>query len=325
MIPKDIGVVAIGRNEGERLISCLTSVKSTADHIVYVDSGSTDGSTSAAEEIGAFVVALDLERPFTAARARNEGFAVLKALSPDVRFVQFVDGDCVVVRDWLDKARSFIEQRKDIAIVCGRRRERCPTATVYNQLCDLEWDTPIGEATACGGDALVRVEAFEAVGGFRPQLIAGEEPEMCLRLREIGWKIWRLDADMTRHDAAMTRFGQWWVRAVRCGYAYAEISRLHRTSPLGIWRRETIRAIFWGGLLPTSICVGALIHPAVLGGALTYFVQVFRIAFSRGPTRSQSWTYALFMMLAKPAEFLGILKFWWRKLRGQAATLIEYK
>ena len=36
---------------------------------------------------------------------------------------------------------------------------------------------------------LVRVEAFEAVGGFRPELIAGEEPELCMRLREKGWKI----------------------------------------------------------------------------------------------------------------------------------------
>ena len=37
----------------------------------------------------------------------------------------------------------------------------------------------------------MRVEAFEAVGGYRAQLIAGEEPELCVRLREIGWKIWR--------------------------------------------------------------------------------------------------------------------------------------
>ena len=245
IISKDIGVVAIGRNEGKRLIRCLASVKSTAGQIVYVDSGSSDGSISAAEEVGAFVLALDLTRPFTAARARNEGFAALKELSPDVRFVQFVDGDCVVVDDWLGKARGFIEQQKDVAVVCGRRREQHPTASVYNLLCDLEWDTPIGEALACGGDALVRTEAFEAVGGFRPQLIAGEEPEMCLRMRERGWRIWRLDADMTRHDAAMSRFGQWWARAIRCGYAYAEVSRLHRISPIGIWRRETVRAIFW--------------------------------------------------------------------------------
>jgi GT2 family glycosyltransferase len=325
MIPNDIGVVAIGRNEGERLLDCLVSVKSEAANIVYVDSGSSDGSIAAAQQIGAIVVPLDLTQPFTAARARNEGFAALQALRPDICFVQFLDGDCILVRGWLEKARAFIEQRKDTAIVCGRRRERHPTASFYNQLCDLEWETPIGEALACGGDALVRVEAFEAVGGFRPQLIAGEEPELCMRLRERGWKIWRLDAEMTQHDAAMTRFSQWWVRAMRSGHAFSEVSWLHRSSPLGIWRRETARAVFWGGLLPAIVCLGALIHPVVLWGALTYPLQICRIAVARGPTLSQSWKYALFATLAKLAEFQGVLKFWWRQWGRQTATLIEYK
>jgi len=325
MILNNIGVVAIGRNEGERLIDCLASARSDVRDIVYVDSGSTDGSIVAAEQIGAFVVALDLSRPFTAARARNEGFVALKALRPDVRFVQFVDGDCTLAREWLDKALAFMEQREDVAIVCGRRRERHPAASVYNELCDLEWDTPIGEASACGGDALVRVKAFEAVGGFRSQLIAGEEPELCVRLREIGWRIWRLDAEMTFHDAAMRRFGQWWVRAVRCGHAYAEVSRLHRTSPVGIWRRETARAVFWGGLLPIAICLAAMVHVVALGGALAYFLQVCRIAFAREPISSHSWVYAVFVMLAKFAEVQGILTFYRRQWHRQASTLIEYK
>src|SRR5262245_60058679 len=325
MSPHEVGVIAIGRNEGARLIDCLTSVKKETGNIVYVDSGSTDGSIKAAKEIGATVVELDLTAPFTAARARNAGFAALKSLRPDIRFVQFIDGDCTLADGWLEQALTFIRQRKDIAVVCGRRRERHPTASVYNQLCDLEWNTPIGEAAACGGDELARVEAFEAVSGFRPQLIAGEEPELCVRLRESGWKIWRIDAEMTRHDAAMARFGQWWMRCVRCGYGYADVSRLHKTSPLGIWRRETGRAVLWGGLIPLTIGIGALIHPAALVGAGAYGLQVCRIAFARGGTSSQSWTYAVFMTLAKFAEFLGVAKFYWRQWRRRAGTLIEYK
>src|SRR6266404_1026857 len=255
MISDDIGVVAIGRNEGERLIACLASIKSATNNVVYVDSGSTDGSAAAAERLGAFVINLDLTRPFTAARARNEGFTALKALKPDICFAQFIDGDCTLAQAWLDTAIGFMKQRKDVAVVSGRLRERHPTASVYNQLCDFEWDTPIGEAVACGGNALVRVEAFEAAGGFKPQMIAGEEPELCLRLRERGWKIWRLDAEMGLHDAAMTRFSQWWVRSVRFGYAMAEVSQLHSTSPLGIWRREMASSVFWGGLLPIAICL----------------------------------------------------------------------
>jgi glycosyltransferase involved in cell wall biosynthesis len=325
MISDEIGIVAIGRNEGERLIRCLTSVKSESHNIVYVDSGSIDGSVVAAAKIGAHVVKLDLTRPFTAARARNEGFAALKELNPNVRFVQFIDGDCILFPGWLDSARAFIKYRSDIAITCGRRRELHPTASVYNQLCDLEWGTPIGDAISCGGDSLVRVEAFEAAGGFRAELIAGEEPELCVRLRKIGWKIWRLDADMTMHDAAMTRIGQFWARAVRGGYAYAEVSRLHKTSPYGIWRRETVRAIFWGGLLPLIICLGALIRPVALAGAVVYLLQICRVAFARGPSSFQSWVYALFITMAKFAEFQGIAKYYWHQFTRRNAALIEYK
>jgi glycosyltransferase involved in cell wall biosynthesis len=324
-IANELGIVVIGRNEGERLIGCLASARAHAQDIVYVDSGSTDGSVTVAERLGVSVVRLDLAQPFTAARARNAGAAALKALQPNVRFVQFVDGDCTLVDGWLDAAIAFMEQHKDVAVVCGRRRERRPETSVYNRLCDLEWDTPIGEAEACGGDAVVRLEAFEMAGGFRPQLIAGEEPELCVRLREKGWRIWRLDADMTRHDAAMIRFSQWWLRAVRSGYGYAQVFQLHRNSQFPIYRKETARAVLWGGLLPLVIALGTLAYPGGLTLALIYPLQVCRIAFARGPAASQAWLYALFVMLAKFAEFQGTARFYWRRRRGHAGNPIEYK
>ena len=191
-----LGIVVIGRNEGQRLTDCLNSLKSHEGRVVYIDSGSSDGSISVAERAGALVVQLDATQPFTAARARNEGFKALVAAKPDVRFVQFIDGDCELVPTWFDTAVPFITDQKDVAVVCGRRRERFPERSVYNWLCEIEWNTPIGEALACGGDSLIRVDTFQEVGGFRPSLIAGEEPELCARMRKKGWKIWRLDADM---------------------------------------------------------------------------------------------------------------------------------
>jgi glycosyltransferase involved in cell wall biosynthesis len=325
VISDGIATVVIGRNEGERLVKCLTSVRPHVACMVYVDSGSTDRSTQAAEQLGAHVVRLDTAEPFTAARARNAGFAALKALMPNVQFVQFIDGDCELVDAWLVTAMEFIGQRRDVAVVCGRRRERYPSASVYNSLCDIEWNTPVGEAAACGGDSLMRVEAFEPVGGFRAQLIAGEEPELCLRLREQEWKIWRLDAEMTRHDAAITRFRQWWMRTVRGGYAATEVARLHWHSPFAIWKWELARAVFWSGLVPVLIGAGALFQPIALTGALIYPFQICRIAIARGADSSESWTYALFMMLAKFAEFQGILTFHWRGLRRNTLELIEYK
>ena len=257
------GVVAIGRNEGERLKRCFASL-STGAVLVYVDSGSTDGSTQLALNQGADVINMNMNVPFTAARARNGGFRRLREVVPDLRYVQFIDGDCELIRGWSEQALSFLESHADVGIVCGRLRERFPERSVYNWLCDREWDGPAGEVRACGGNAMMCASALEAVGGFRDDLIAGEEPELCVRLRAAGWRIWRLDAEMALHDAAMTRFSQWWRRAVAGGYAFAQGAYLHGAPPERHWVWESRRAWLWGVWLPLA-CLTAGIGVPTLG------------------------------------------------------------
>lgn len=324
-----LGIVAIGRNEGDRLRSCLESVLGNGTAVVYVDSGSTDGSVTWARSRGVTVVELNLAEPFTAARARNAGFHKLSEEHPDLPFVQFVDGDCEVESSWLERGRRELEARPDVAVVCGRRRERHPEATPYNRLCDMEWSTPIGETTACGGDALFRTSALRAVGGYRAGLVAGEEPELCVRLRAAGWKIVRVDAEMTRHDAAMTRFGQWWKRNLRAGHAYAECSHLHRSGPVRIWDRETRSNWFWGLLLPLIILAAApFTYGLSLLLALGYLVLGFRIYRGRrraGVAPADARLYAVFCVLGKFAQAQGQLRYLWGRLRSRPSTLIEYK
>ena len=179
--------------------------------VVYVDSGSSDDSVAMSRTLGVTAIELDMSVPFTAARARNAGFEALLKAKPQTNYVFFVDGDCEVASGWLQAAVEFLDSRRDVAVVWGRRRERFPEKSVYNLLCDIEWqDLPVGETSICGGDAVIRVEAFRGVDGYRPDLICGEEPELCVRLRQAGWRIWRLNRDMTRHDAALYHFGQWW-------------------------------------------------------------------------------------------------------------------
>ena len=324
-LSESVGVVVIGRNEGQRLIRSLNSISVDPARVIYVDSGSTDQSVERAKELGAVVVSLDLILPFTAARARNEGFAAMMALHPNIQFVQFLDGDCEVVEGWLDSAVKFLCEHPDVAVVCGRRRERYPQASIYNRLCDLEWDTPVGEAASCGGDSLMRVASFTSVGGFKGELMAHEEPELCLRLRERSWKIWRLDAEMTVHDAAIRHFSQWWARSRRSGFAYAEVAHLHRQSQLDICKKETSRAMVWAGVVPIIIAVLSLFYPFAIAGALVYPFQICRIAIGRNAVDRYAWAYAVFVMLAKFAEFQGMTSFHWHRLRGISARPIEYK
>jgi GT2 family glycosyltransferase len=320
------GVVVIGRNEGQRLLRCLQSVSGPSVPVVYVDSGSTDGSVAAAQAVGARVVELDPGEPFTAARARNIGFRALTAGHTRLDAVQFVDGDCEVVAGWLRQAIAFLAAHPEIAAVCGRRRERHPGRSVYNRLCDIEWDTPVGEARACGGDVMTRVAAFAEVGGFRADLIAGEEPELCVRLRAHGWRVWRLDAEMTLHDAAMTRFGQWWRRSMRSGYAFAEGALLHGAPPERHWVRESRSAWLWGVALPALVVVAAIAFgPRALWALAVYPLQVVRLFVKTpGPLR-QRLARAFFLVLGKFAEAAGQIRFSAHRLAGARGRLIEYK
>lgn len=323
---QNIAVVVIGRNEGRRLLRCFESLLSQTKKIVYVDSGSTDDSVKSAQQLGIEVISLDMTLPFTAARARNLGFNQAVNIYPDINYVQFVDGDCVVYQAWLSSALAFLEQNEHVAVVCGRRKEIFPENSIYNTLCDIEWDTPIGEAKACGGDALMRVVALKAVNGYREDLIAGEEPELCIRLRKAHWHIWRLDTNMTQHDANMTNFMQWWKRSVRAGYAFAEGSNMHGAAPEFHWVAESRRATIWAVIIPTIIIVSCLINPWIgLGLLLIYPLQIVRMTLKSNLPRKIALLHSIFLMMGKFPEQVGQFKFMWNRFNNQSGQLIEYK
>jgi GT2 family glycosyltransferase len=335
-----VGVVVIGRNEGERLKRCLRSLLDQgAGPIVYVDSGSVDDSVAFARSVGVIVVNLDTSIPFTMARGRNAGFEDLSRRFPTLRWVQFVDGDCEVRPGWIATARAAIEQRADVAAVCGRRRERHPEASIYNRMADMEWNAPTGEVDECGGDVMFRCPVFLEVGGFNPRMIAGEEPELCVRVRERGYKILRLPVEMTLHDAAMLRFTQWWTRATRGGHSYAEGMALHGGGPTRHNVRRTLSALVYGVALP-GLFAGALVFSAAgigFGPVSACVLAVVPAAYVRAaygayrerrrhgdPVRHAA-LYGAFCMLGKVPESIGIATYWLNRARGRYSGLMEYK
>jgi GT2 family glycosyltransferase len=325
-----IGVVVIGRNEGERLGRCLASIAESGARVVYVDSDSSDGSVELARSKNVDVVELDLSVPFTAARARNEGFARLTAIDPQVEFVQFIDGDCELSPSWLPRAVQEIKSAEDRAIICGQLLERFPERSIYNKICAIEWNGPQGEITACGGNFLIRAESFKQVGGFNPSIIAAEDDDLCLRVRGQGGKVLRIDEQMAWHDAAMTRFSQWWRRSVRCGYAFAQVSSLHGGGPFRHFVRETRSAWFWGFLLPLGIVVVAVATRgwAIFALPAIYLVAAFRIARNnrwRQLSLGMRWVYAVHCLASKFPQVVGQVTFWWRRARKAPSAIIEHK
>jgi len=322
MMSESVGVVVIGRNEGERLKKCLYSIDKGSYTAVYVDSGSSDKSVEFAKKLGIHVHELDMNKPFTAARARNQGFKALLAISPKIKYVQFIDGDCEVVDGWFEHALSTffeIEGREPLAIVFGRCKERFPEASIYNYEADRGWQIQPGYTETSGGNFFILAKIFSSMQGFNETLIAGEEPELCLRIRRAGWKILSVPHDMVWHDVNLHSFYQWCKRSIRTGYAFAEVAWMHRKFPEKYWFLHNIRIFGWGIFLPLLLVSLSFFNIFFLVLFLIYPVQLGRVA------SKESWLYACFCIVGKFPQAIGQGKYILNRLLGKQSKLIEYK
>lgn len=313
------GVVVIGRNEGDRLRAALASVDGDATAIVYVDSGSTDGSVETARAMGVVAHELDPGRPFSAARARREGVDVLLERWPSVEYIQFVDGDCALNDGWMERAAAILEEDASIGVVCGMLAEASPDASIYNRVCDLQWRVPAGDVASCGGLFMIRRDAYEQAGGFNAVLLTREERDLCTRVRQCEYRIVRINAPMAEHDAALLTFGDWWRRAVWGGYGNAlEIDEKRGRLTIDDWQRVR-RYLTWPAALPMLAVAGGIatvwsvwfaVLPAVC--AAMYLLLFARIAGWRlrcGDTVKQAGGYAALSIVRKFATGYGFVRY----------------
>ena len=333
MIPssgRNVAIVAIGRNEGARLKSCLESTIEPGRTVVYVDSGSSDGSVKYARSMGCHVVQLDETRPFSAARARNEGFACVMKLDPRVPFVQFLDGDCELVKGWLEVGAAALVKHEHVAVVCGHVREVHPDASVYNKLCNLEWQQTPGIILTSGGRFMIRTDVFNEVGGFREDVIAAEDDEFCVRVRRLGWKVMMVDAMMAHHDADMKHFSEWWLRMFRTGHAYGHVAALHGKTDDRYFVDDCRRIWIWGLILPVTLLALApftmgITAAILLGLYAVQFDKIYLRGRKKGWTRHDARIYAFFTVIAKFPMLEGLIAYHRHKWRGRSMTIVEYK
>lgn len=322
--PKSIGIVIIGRNEGERLTRCLAAIDIQQHHVVYVDSASSDNSVMKAQNASAHVIELDMSIPFTAARARNVGWQYLYKQYPELKYIQFVDGDCELKIGWLEEAITFLDINEKAAVVCGSLVEKFPQASIYNYMCNEEWKRKAGEVYGCGGIALMRLNALIKVNGYNAQLIASEESEMCIRMRQIGFVIYKIDVDMALHNAAILKFSQWWKRCVRSGFASPLLAEYQLKVGEKSALKGSIRPFFWV-LLPLFILLLTFYSPF----ALILFVyipwQVLRVFLMNKDRSLAGLQSSFFNLLSKFPESIGVIKYLYSRLKNKSSAIIEYK
>ena len=331
MIPA-LSIVIIGRNEGERLTRCLQSVGLMRDveggaELIYVDSASTDESPEIASNFGAEVIVLH-GGVQTAARARNAGWQ--RASAP---YVLFLDGDTILNPHFVQTALEVLGSDESIAAVWGHRRELYPERSIYNRVLDLDWIYPAGNTDFCGGDVLMQRSVLVEVDGYDPGLPAGEEPELCRRLRARGYRIVHIDAPMTGHDLNMTRFGQYWRRAMRAGYAYAEVSNRFAGTGDPMWSQESKRNLrngsFWLAWLVGSLALSAFKSLWILPWFALLIALPARSAWkarSRAPgQKGLLLLYGIHSQLQQVPILFGQLRYLLDRNSGKQRTRIQYK
>ena len=326
-----IGAVIIGRNEGQRLAECLKSVHDQTLRLVYVDSGSTDGSAIEAKSNGYDAIILE-QGPYTAARGRQTGFDFLLEKYPDITYVFFIDGDCLLEEKFIIAASKYLDNNPNTAAVCGRRKEQRCDQSFYSRLIDIDWAIPPGEVPYFGGESLIRVNILKQAGGWDVNLIAGEEPDLCFRLRQQGHTIWRLPDPMTKHDIAMTSFTQYFRRSIRSGYAYAQVGYRHRNENSKPWLKMSLSTLAYGLALPIVFTVTLIfmstLWPATILLSLVYLRLIFsmtRYVSKRGYPFGLSLAYTIANIICKTAGAWGVLRYIIHHLTQKQATIIEYK
>jgi cellulose synthase/poly-beta-1,6-N-acetylglucosamine synthase-like glycosyltransferase len=327
-----LSVVVVGRNEGHRLARCLESVaaarpKTASWEIIYVDSASSDGSVERAVRFGAKVISVTPARP-CAAVGRNAGWHAARAA-----IVMFLDGDTVLAPDFVKQALPEFSDPQ-VGVVFGDRRESNPQQTIYNRVVDLDWIVPAGPLEFCGGEALVRREVLEAVGGYDERLMAAEDTELCARIRGKGYTILHLDRLMVHHDLAMTKFSQYWRRALRTGYAYAQVSERIRPADSPNWYRQARRNRVQG-----SVVIAIIASPLILAVAIRSFVPLLillamlaalavrtaiRSRWKKAPLATRL-LHGLHSHLVQIPLLFGQIRYQLDRLAGKNPELIEYK
>jgi glycosyltransferase involved in cell wall biosynthesis len=325
----DVSVVVIGRNEGERLASCLKSVAALPgeQELIYVDSQSTDHSLDVARAFGAQVIVLE-GGIMTAARARNAGWQRAGG-----RYVLFLDGDTILNRDFSAEAVDVLQSDPTIAAVWGHLRELHPEHSIYNRLLDLDWIYAPGFTDYCGGDVLMRRSALEQAEGYDPTLIAGEEPELCRRFRAAGYRIMHIDFPMAGHDLNMTRFSEYWRRAVRAGHAYAEISDRYRGTADPMWLQESRKNLligsFWIGWLMIACMLAAFRLVGLVPWIALLLVLLARSAWKARTKAPNQWMllflYGMHSHFQQVPILVGQLKYFLSRRSGEQLKRIGYK
>lgn len=312
-LPK-VSIVVIGFNEAKNLyktFQAIASMNYPQDklEIIYVDSGSTDGSVELSRQyVDKFFV--EAIHP-TPARNRNRGLIEAK-----YDIVHFVDGDVIIDKEYLRNAVSlFIE--KDVHAVVGQLDEQRPN--VYNKMASLS-NALLKEGythlTATGATYLK--SALLSINGYDERISRGEEIEIGGRFNKAGFKVWCTNNKMGSHNFDITNLWQYVKRYEANARSSVRIALMrgdskYFTSAKHLIQRQTIKGSLFVMFLLVTLYFES-VWPLILFLLVAWMLRnrgFFMKSFKRAP----------FLVMARSVIDLLFFWMWWY---GYFIELINY-
>lgn len=193
-----VTVVVATRNRRQQLLRYLPRHEAP---VILVDNGSEDGTPDVVQSHFPDIRVIRLDDNIGAA-ARNIG-----AAAADTAYIAFADDDSYWQGDALARAVQLLDAHPRAAVLTGRvligEQGRpdpisdCMAAAPLGTAPDLPGPSVLG-FLACA--AVVRRDAFLAVGGFEPKLVVyGEEALLALDLAAAGWGLAYVPSLVVRH------------------------------------------------------------------------------------------------------------------------------
>ncbi len=204
------------RNAQDIIGDCLESIHGQTvkpDELVVAVDDPSDPTAETAKGFGAKIVVSNATGLY---EARN---AVLKACTTD--YLAFTDADCVLVPDWVARAKQVLDERPEVAAGTGRH----PPAREHNVASWLHHMWYVVEATntgetkhVIGGNSFFRTDALRDVGGWLnlPKHSAAEDIYVSEALRSAGHRIWFEEGVAAVHDYERD-LGALWRKSVMMG------------------------------------------------------------------------------------------------------------
>lgn len=197
-----LSVVIPALNEEENIGRCIESVveatKELKREIIVVDSASTDNTVEIAQKYPVKIIQIK-EKSLKSASA---GKYIGNLFATD-RYVQFLDSDMIIDKDWFNNALPLLDKNENIAGVVG-----IPSQEHYDNYLAKQFEKNFerfaenikeGETEQAGGAILFRKGVLDECGSWNPYLVAEEEMELCRRVLQKGYGFYVIIAKSTHH------------------------------------------------------------------------------------------------------------------------------